>query len=171
MKKIFLALILLSSVIANSFAQSDSSAYQLQRKKINGLLDDRSTKFGQYDESLGKRTGIFGLKTKKDMQRSNDILTEIVRTDNLILKETKILLDFKDMEKSTIETKAVESEDRIGSYMTTITKLQNQQDKLNTEYAEMEKSNSKYRSWMLGFAILSVILAVLLFRAKKLTKH
>jgi hypothetical protein len=70
---------------AYSFAQktnTDSLAYQLQRKKINDMLDVRKQKFGQYDESLSKHTGIFGFQTKKDIRRSNDILMDIVNTDN-----------------------------------------------------------------------------------------
>ena len=66
-------------------AQQSNPAYQAQRKKVNGLLQDRKEKFGQYSQSLSMRSGIFGLKTKKDMQRSIDILTEIVETDDTIL--------------------------------------------------------------------------------------
>ena len=91
MKYYIIGLIFFLAYSLECSAQQDSSAYQMQRKKINLLLADRSSKFGQYDQSLSSRTGIFGLKTKKDMQRSIDILTEIVRTDNNIFVELKFL--------------------------------------------------------------------------------
>src|SRR3546814_611948 len=90
----------------------DTLAYELQRQKVNTLLDERSQRYGDFNQSLQKRTGIFGLKTKKDMQASIDILKEIVLTDNNIFRETKVLVDYKDMEKAFISTQAQESEDR-----------------------------------------------------------
>src|SRR5690606_20082981 len=76
----------------------DSLEYEIQRQKVNQLLDRRASRFGHFDESLKKRTGIFGMKTKKDMQASINILLEIVRTDNEIFKETRHLLSYKDQQ-------------------------------------------------------------------------
>src|SRR5438874_12358680 len=76
-------------------SNSDSLAYQLQRTKINQMLEVRRQKFGQYDQSLAKHTGIFGLQTKKDIRRSNDILMDIVKTDDDIFRELKILMDYR----------------------------------------------------------------------------
>src|ERR1700710_330540 len=88
----------------SAFAQvnSDSLAYQLQRKKINEMLAQRTLKFGQYDASLSMHTGIFGFQTKKDIRRSNDILMDIVKTDNDIYKELKILLDYRVFQQSQV---------------------------------------------------------------------
>src|SRR5690606_5888929 len=114
----------------NCAGQQDTSAYQVQRKKVNQLLADRSAKFGQYDLSLSSRTGIFGLKTKKDMQRSIDILTQIVLTDNRIFLELKTLLDYKDFEKTEAQGKAEQTEARTLNFMHTINNLQQENDKL-----------------------------------------
>ena len=62
----------------NIFAQ-DTSTYELQRAKINALLAERSAKFGQYDESLNTRTGIFGFQTKRDIKNSNEIFAYLDR--------------------------------------------------------------------------------------------
>jgi hypothetical protein len=170
MKTILTTIVCLITFVHCSMGQSDSSAYQLQRKKINSLLTERSEKFGHYDQSLTMRTGIFGLKTKKDMQRSIDILTDIVLNDNAVFKELKTLMEYKDYEKSTVETKATQSEDRIGNYMQTITKLQNEQDKLNLEIQSLEKSRTNYKAVVYGLIVISAILAFLLLHRKKLTK-
>ena len=170
MKTILTTIVCLITFVQCAVAQSDSSAYQLQRKKINNLLAERSEKFGHYDQSLTKRTGIFGLKTKKDMQRSIDILTDIVLNDNAVFKELKTLMEYKDYEKANVETKATQSEGRIGNYMQTITKLQNEQDRLNLEIQTLEKSRSNYQTVVYGFAAIGFILAFLLLHRKKLTK-
>ncbi len=103
MKNIILltiACLLLTSTYAQT--QSDSLAYQLQRKKINSMLAVRAQKFGRYDESLDKHTGIFGLQTKKDIRRSNEILMDIVKTDNEIYRQLKILLDYRTFQQTQV---------------------------------------------------------------------
>lgn len=106
---------------------SDTAEYEVQRQKVNELLQQRSARFGQYEQSLQQRTGIFGLKTKRDMQASIDILKEIVLTDNHIFKETKRLVDFKDFEKEMVTQQAEEFDSRINGYIATISKLQKEQ--------------------------------------------
>ncbi|MDB5012036.1 MAG: hypothetical protein JWQ25_238 [Daejeonella sp.] len=150
----------------NSSSEEVPSAYNTQRLKINTLLANRSSKFDQYQNSLSKHTGIFGLKTKKDMQRSNDILTAIIETDNEILKELKVLFDYKDLEKTTVETRAETSETRVSNYMQTITKLQKQVDlmKDNQTHLEAEISNVVY--YKLALALFVSIVIFLIYKLK-----
>jgi hypothetical protein len=162
-------LIILISAIFLFLSSFGQSAYETQRKKVNNLLTDRSSKFGQYDESLTMRTGIFGLKTKKDMQRSINILTEIVQTDNAIFKELKILLDYKDLEKSQVQTKATETETRIKAYMQTIKKLQQQNDVTKEELSKVEKESSSFSNMLIIIIIVIISIFLILFSTKKLT--
>jgi hypothetical protein len=155
MKLICINTVVLFFGINQVFAQSDSSAYEVQRIIINQLLAERSSRFGQYENSLDKRTGIFGLKTKKDMQFSNDILRQIVLTDNDIFSELKILLDYKDLEKEQVKIKAETVEGRIGRYQTTITGLQQENEKLRTE---TEKKNEDYDKQSIYLLLLAISL-------------
>ncbi len=152
------------------FAQSDTSPYNTQRNKINQLLQERSAKFSQYDNSLGKRTGIFGLKTKRDMQASNDILTQIVLTDNDIFAELKILLDYKDFEKKEVEHRAETVEGRIERFQATITRLQQETDKLKAE-SEKQAAYANTLVIYLASSLLALVAAVIYaVRLKKLRK-
>src|SRR3546814_14323558 len=119
---------------------SDTSGYEAQRQKVNQLLQQRSARFGQFDESLKKRTGIFGLKTKKDMQASIDILKQIVLTDNDVFRETKMLLDYKDVEKSQISQQADEFDARINGYIKPIGKLQPEHERLSVTVHTKERA-------------------------------
>lgn len=165
MKSVFF-LIVLGLLCFRSAAQTDNSGYELQRRKINRLLTDRSNKFSQYDESLSKHTGIFGFKTKKDMQRSLDILTGIVQTDNNIFKELKVLLDYKDLEKTQAQTQSIESADRIGRYMHTITKLQQENDRLRQEALKIENRKTKFINTLIAFILILLLAAIFLFLKK-----
>lgn len=150
---------------------TDTTGYEAQRQKVNALLTERSRRFGQFNESLQKRTGIFGLKTKKDMQASIDILKQIVLTDNDIFQETKALLDYKDFEKSQIAEKATEFDGRITGYIKTISKLQREHERMVNEINTLEKSNRFYfgLTLLFGLTILSAGI-FLVVKRQKLTK-
>lgn len=162
MKYLLSLLFITVTHLSFGFQNPDSLAYNLQKNKINQMLDARSQKFGQFEESLAKKTGIFGLKTKRDMQKSMDILTEIIRTDNNILKETKILLDFKNFQQEQVEQKSRNSEDINLAYMNTINKLQKETDRLNQQLHDTKKSQKFYQilAFVLGLATLSMVLFV-----------
>lgn len=168
MKLIWIITILLNVGINQVSAQNDSSAYETQRKKINRLLDERSSKFGQYESSLGKKSGIFGLKTKKDMQFSNDILRQIAMTDNDIFSELKILLDYKDFEKQEVETRAETVEGRIDRYQTTITRLQQENQKLRTQAEKSIANYDKQKNYLLLLIISLIACIWYIFKLKKL---
>lgn len=150
------------------FAQNDSSAYQTQRIKINKLLDQRSERFGQYESSLGMRSGIFGLKTKRDMQASNDILRQIVLTDNDIFTELKILLDYKDLERSEVQTRAETVEGRIERYQSTITRLQQENQKLRTEIEKHIVYQERQFNYLIILIIAVALSAFYIYKLKKL---
>ncbi|OAQ41744.1 hypothetical protein A5893_01115 [Pedobacter psychrophilus] len=162
MKYILLSIFILSSFFANAFQNVDSLTYSLQRNKINGMLQARSSKFGQFDNSLSERTGIFGFKTKKDMQRSMDILTQIIKTDNDILRETKTLLDYKTYQQEQVATQGKDYEYKNLAYMKTINKLQVENDRLVKDNLEFKKSKKFFQivSYALGLAIISFALFV-----------
>lgn len=155
MKSLFLSILLLLTIDCFSYQNRDSLAYELQRNKINSMLSARSQKFGLYTESLNSKTGIFGLKTKKDMQKSIDILKDIIQTDNAILKETKVLLDYKNFEQERIVVRSKETDSKNIAYMRTINKLQDEVEKVKTEM-QSEKDNSRF------YQILSILLIVLI---------
>ena len=166
----FKFVLILLFINSSLFAQNDTSAYNTQRKKINVLLEDRSAKFSQYDNSLTRKSGIFGLKTKRDMQASNDILTEIVITDNNIFSELKILLDYKDFEKKEVEHRAETVEGRVDRFQTTITRLQQENDRLKGELQKDIGKSKRMSSYLVASILALIIVAIYAMRLKKLRK-
>ena len=159
MRQVTVILIFLS-IHFQLFGQGDTSAYNTQRDKINQLLDERSARFSQYDNSLTKRTGIFGLKTKKDMQASNDILTEIVLADNSIFSELQVLLKYKDYEKEEVEHRAETVEGRVERFQSTITRLQQENDKLKIQLLD-QSSRRKRMLIYLSFSIIALSIVII----------
>lgn len=170
MKKILIIFVLCTAGTV-AFAQngSDSAAYELQRKKINHMLDVRAQKFGRYDQSLSEHTGIFGLQTKKDIRRSNEILMDIAKADNEIFRQTKILLDFRAFQQTQAVEKSKEAEGTSLALMYTIKRLQDQVQKLNSEVAQREHETDKLKqNFSVAIVVLiSAFLTVIYFAYKK----
>lgn len=166
MKKYFY---LLSILLLNfkAFAQQDTGAYAAQRVKVNSLLEERSARFGQYDESLNQRTGIFGWQTKKDIKNSNEILRQVVLTDNNIFKELKVLMDYKDLQNQQKVAVADNSQARIDNYMQSIKKLQDQNEELRKE---SKTNNRSLATYIIIFLILLMTGGFYFFN-KKLQKY
>ena len=153
--------LLILAPFSRALAQtSDSLTYQLQRKKINTLLEQRSQKFSQYTQSLDQHTGIFGWQTKKDIKRSGEILMDIVRTDDNIFNELKILFDFKNYQQTQVQQHSTDDEGRIAGLMLTINKLRQQNELLIKEQKEQEDT---YQSRQLKFIIFIILLVIASF--------
>lgn len=146
-------------------AQSDTSAYQTQRLRVNSLLAERSAKFGQYDQSLNARTGIFGFQTKKDIRNSNEILRQIVLNDNHIFKELKTLMDYKDLEVTAVKNDANQTSDRIQQYKLAIKTLQDQNEQLKTTVKSGQKGKT-FSNLIIIFLVLSLVASVWHFTRK-----
>lgn len=104
------------------------------------------------------------------MQVSNDILTKIVLTDNEIFSELKILLDYKDFEKKEVEHRAVTVEGRIERFQSTITKLQQENDKLKDENIKHSASFDKMKFYLTTSLIALALAIIYAIRGKKLRK-
>lgn len=160
-----------------SFSQSPldtSSSFEEQRKRVNNLLNERSKKFGEYDVSLQQKTGIFGLfKSKGDMQKSIDILKQIVINDNNIFIETRKLLDLKDSERERFQKLATEYDEQVTAYMKTISTLQRENENLREQISNLEDkdhSNSTY-IYLFLFVFIGLIFIILNLYKRLKTKN
>ena len=157
--------------------RSDSAAYEMQRKKINGMLSQRSAKFGQYDASLSQHTGIFGLQTKKDIRRSNEILMDIVRTDNDIYKQLKILLDYRAFQQTQVQQKAKQVENTQLGFMYSIKKLQDEVARLKAanekQAKETKRSNRNFyiATVLIVLFVISLLITAMKNRNKRLAQR
>lgn len=166
MKNILICLLLFAAGVAHAQSTSDSLAYNLQRKKINAMLDVRRQKFGQYQESLSKHTGIFGLQTKKDIRNSNEILMQIAQTDDEIFRQLKILLDYRTFAQTQVQTRVKDAEGTTLNYMNTINRLRNSLDQAKKD-AEKEKDHQAGIIKMLFGIIVLMFLSILFLISRK----
>lgn len=159
----------------SSELETDSTQFETQRQLVNKLLEERSRKFGEYDQSLEQRTGIFGLfKSKADMQKSINILQAIVINDNEIFIETRKLLDIKDTERERFQTLAKEFDTQVTAYMKTVSKLQKENEKLKEQISNLEEGehNSNRIFYGIGLAFAALLFVIYtLFRKLQVQKN
>ena len=175
LRMILFSLLMGSSLLVFPQASTiDSLNYELQRQKVNTLLDQRQDRFGQYENSLKSRSGIFGLKTKRDMQSSIDILLQIVEMDTEVFLETRKLLTFKDQmleysefEKEKIQGLTSEYDQRINGYISTISKVQQEQDRLRAEINALRSKNANANVFIFLALIILIGTGVVLWYRKK----
>ena len=171
MKKIaLLSLFCFIAASAMASVSGDSLAYQMQRRKINAMLAQREAKFGQYDESLSKHSGIFGMQTKKDIQNSNDILTDIVATDDTIYRQLKILLDYHAFQEKRFQTHSKEVEQSNAGYLAAINKLRQQIDQVKTDADKQQQQAEHTKNIFIIALVLMAVGTVGLLFVKKRTK-
>jgi hypothetical protein len=167
---ILAALFCFSTSIVFAQAKNDSLAYQFEHKKINDMLARRTVKFGQYDQSLNMHTGIFGFQTKKDIHRSNDILVDIVKTDDSIYRELKILFEFSVFQRTQIQDHSKEAEESNIGFMTTINKLRAQVDALKSDAEKQQQQEEKTKRFFIIALIIMAALIVYLIASKSKRK-
>ncbi len=172
MKPLSLFLVFFMGLLYMGKSQShidiDSINFEQQREHVNNLLEQRSKRFGEFDHSLRQKTGVFGIfKRKKDMQKSIDILREIVLTDNDIFLETKKLLDIKENESDRKENLASAYDEQISGYMHTITKLQAENEKLRNQINDLESKQRNRHQTILLLVIIILALSFTLYLRMK----
>lgn len=177
MKRLFLltAPLFFTAVV---FAQvnTDSVAYSQQRAKINAMLANRKVKFNQYDTSLTKRSGIFHMQTKGDIRKSNEILMDIVNTDDEIFIELKKLFDYRTnqlnytaYQKKQVENNIKEAEKTRTAFMTTINRYREQNEDLKAQLSKQKTSyQGRQRLYVIAIGLmLASILALLIIKRKR----
>jgi hypothetical protein len=136
--------------------------------ELQKLLKERKDRFEAYANSADERSGIFGNKTKKDLEKSREILLQIVKTDNNILLELDRAISHRGMAKADYSVDEA-------SYKQTIDRLTQASDTLNSQLIAAKESNATIQKklstqqWMiyLSIAIIVVLFFVIIQSKRK----
>lgn len=66
--------------------------------KLEKLLQERDQMHREWKASEGKKSGIFGNRTKKDMIETNDWMNRIITKDNQIMEELRLMSEIEKTE-------------------------------------------------------------------------
>jgi len=152
-----LALILLGPVAKGE--QKDSV-----RQELISLISERKQLFDAYSESLEKKSGFFGNKTKKDLKNSQEMLVDIVAIDNRIMNALNRTLDYRNYEKQSMRYDVSEYEERIRSLKILNDTLSNKNAFYERELKSLEASLRKHKLYNFFFLMIMVLIGIGLFR-------
>jgi len=146
-----------------SNASVDTGGYY--RQQLQQLLLEREAKFSSYSKSLEEKSGIFGNKTKKDILRSNDVLINLVRTDNKIIAVLNRVVDFRNFEKVSFTYDKMESRQHLNNLIKATDTLSKQVTELKDLNLSLKAKNKKL-SWAV-YALLVIPAVVLFLRMRR----
>ncbi len=66
--------------------------------KLEKLIQERDKMHREWKASEGKKSGIFGNRTKKDMIETNDWMSRIITKDNQIMEELRLMSEIQKTE-------------------------------------------------------------------------
>ena len=134
------------------------------RQELFSLISERKQLFDAYSESLDKKSGFFGNKTKKDLRNSQEMLVDIVAIDNRIMNALNRTLDYRNYEKQSMRYDAGEYEERIRSLKILNDTLFNKNAFYEQELKSLEASLRKHKLYNFFFLMILVIVGIGLFR-------
>jgi len=130
--------------------------------ELQNLLAERAKNFSEYTTSIQKRSGIFGNKTKSDIQKSNEVLLAIVTLDNDIMDALNRALSYKTFEKATENYSSRDCEVQLKQSMQVTDTLMKQLTIVEKKIKQRDNSTFTYKVLfylaLAGCGILFVLL-------------
>ena len=134
------------------------------RMNLQNLLAERAKNFSAYTSSIQQRSGIFGNKTKGDIQKSNEVLLAIVTLDNDIMDALNRALSYKSFEKTTDNYSSRDCEQKLKQSMQVTDTLMKQLTMVEKKNRQRDNSSFLYRT--LFYLALSGCI-ILFFRLRR----
>lgn len=161
----FLRLLLIALLINVNFCTAQTPT---DRERMNKILKERIEKFGSYTESLEKRSGIFGNKTKKDIVKSNEILIAIVKLDNALIAVLNNKLDYRTFETTSYNYDKVTLEERVKNLSEINDMLSSKLDSTTKSLKLLSATNTRKSSYnyLLLFILVLAGVYILALRRK-----
>ncbi len=140
------------------------------RKEMNDLMRTRAVLFKNYSNSLSKKSGFFGNKTKNDLRATHDLLKGIVEQDNKIMDALNRSMEFRTFEKVTMSFDVQEYTNRIKNISIINDTLTKQVQQLEIEKKSLRSEINGSRFYNVLLLFVSLLFAGLFVYANKKNK-
>ncbi|MCC7231511.1 MAG: hypothetical protein IT242_01100 [Bacteroidia bacterium] len=155
--------ILLTAVYSRVFGIQAPST-EKDRGDLIELLSQREKLFGQYSESLAKKSGFFGNRTKADLRLSQNRLQEIVEMDNRLIRVLNRIVDFKNFEKQNLSYEAAKNNESLDNLRSAVDTLSKQLRLKEQELYVLNQSDKALRIKYFFVLFLLPVLLILMYR-------
>lgn len=125
-----------------------------EKVALQKLLQERESRFGDYSRAATSKSGFFGNKTRNDLRKQVDVLTEIIKTDNRIISLLKNFLDYRTFQRTELIYSQAETDEKMR-------KLDELTTSLSDKLLNAEAANRKLRQQTGALQIFATLLAIL----------
>jgi hypothetical protein len=153
------------------FTLATSSVFGLkqdpEKAALQKLVEERETRFGEYARAAGSRSGFFGNKTKNDLRKQVEVLTEIVKTDNQIISLLKNFLDYKTFQRTEMVYSQAEQEEKTQRLDAITTRLSKEIESVRKENRALVIRNrwARLLNWLM--VIVTAVAAYYAWKAHR----
>jgi len=163
MKNFLIVFIIIVSISSSSIK---AQMPMQERMNLEKLLAERAKNFSAYTSSIQHRSGIFGNKTKSDIQKSNEVLLAIVTLDNDIMDALNRALSYKTFEKTTDNYSNRDCEMQLKHSMQVTDTLMKQLDIVEQKIRHQNNSASLYQV-LFYVTLAGCFIMIILLKRKK----
>jgi Orf78 (ac78) len=140
------------------------------QEEINKLTVERENLYRKYKETESLSTGLFGNRSKDDMQTTIDALNEIIKKDNQILEELKSIQADSKIEFTNKYNDLIQQNNDLSQKNRELLELSERHKGYSKENHEMlqatEDKQVLFMSLLTIFVILSVVYVIKYFVLK-----
>jgi hypothetical protein len=140
------------------------------QEEINKLTAERENLYRKYKESESLSTGLFGNRSKDDLQTTIDALNQIIKKDNEILDELKHIQADSQVEFTNKYNDLIQQNNELSQKNRELLEMSERHKGYSKENHEMlqatEDKQILFMSLLVIFAILAVIYIVKYFSLK-----
>jgi uncharacterized protein YeeX (DUF496 family) len=140
------------------------------QEEINKLTAERENLYRKYKEAESLSTGIFGNRSKDDMQTTIDALNEIIKKDNEILEELKHIQADSQVEFTNKYNDLIQQNNDLSQKNRELSEMTERHKGYSKENHEMlqatEDKQILFMSLLVIFGILAVVYIVKYFSLK-----
>ena len=145
-----------------------SSQTEGDKARLRELLQERKDRFEEYTEKADDKNGFFGY-SKRDVKQLNEVLIEIVKTDNKIMYELDRLLDMASYETKQSSRDLAKNDFQRDKYVSAIDTLNKQVDSLKQDIRSVAWRKRVYK--YLDFILIGGILFYFLYWKRRQNKE
>jgi hypothetical protein len=147
-----------------------SSNIVLAQEEINKLTLERETLYRKYKETESLSTGLFGNRSKDDLQTTIDALNEIIKKDNEILDELKHIQEDSKIEFTNKYNELIRQNNELSDKNRELIELTERHKGYTKENHQMleqtEEKQILHISLLAIFALISVVYIIKYFSLK-----
>ena len=162
-RSVILLFLLLLPLMQQAAAQTGNDT---DRKELHDLLDERKKKFDDYTLSIQKHSGIFGNKTKNDLNNTKEVLIDIVKTDNRIISNLYRVVDFRTFEKVNTNYDLKKNDEVLNNLRHATDTLTKQVEVLTKTNKQLKSRSTRLYWFVYALSFLSIWLLVVLWRKR-----